>query len=49
MIKNTDFQYFYDVFAGAWWRIEKAIQKAKDMGLGILIGKPEIGCKRQGK
>jgi glucan 1,3-beta-glucosidase len=37
VIKGTDFKDFADVFQGAWQRIQKAVDKAGQYGLGILI------------
>ena len=38
VLKDTDFEKYHDVFAGAWGRIEKAIDTARQHGLGVLVG-----------
>lgn len=37
-LEGTDMASHADVFAGAWSRIEKAIEKAGSLGLGVLVG-----------
>lgn len=37
VLKDTDFAPHAEVFAGAWARIEQAIQTAGRFGLGVLV------------
>jgi aryl-phospho-beta-D-glucosidase BglC (GH1 family) len=34
---GTDFEHHADTFSGAWSRIEAAIAKAAQLGLGVLV------------
>lgn len=37
VLRGTDFEPFHDTFSGAWDRIVRAIKKAEEYGLGVLI------------
>jgi aryl-phospho-beta-D-glucosidase BglC (GH1 family) len=38
VVKNTAFEDFGYVFAGAWARITRAIETANEHGIGVLLG-----------
>ena len=38
VLKKTPFEQYHAVFEGAWPRIQAAIQKAGQYGIGVFIG-----------
>lgn len=43
VMEGTDFAPHKEIFMGAWQRIERAIQKAGSMGIGVLVGTSSAG------
>lgn len=38
VLQGTEFEPYFDVYKGAWDRIINSLRKAKELGIGVLLG-----------